>query len=69
MSIKSRLQKLEQRTPQTDRPAWVELLDGDRVILRMADGRRIEATRADIPQGVKVYGDGASPDDWFAVKP
>ena len=59
---KQRLEKLEtQQQSPADVLAWAEILDAGRAVLRYQDGRRIEATEADIPRGVKVY-KGFSPD-------
>ena len=65
---KSRLAKLEKRSPAGDPIAWAELIGDDRAVIRYQDGRREETAQADIPQGVKVYS-GFSPDNWEKVKP
>lgn len=62
-NLETRLAKLEKRKDSADGIAWAELIEAGRAVLRYQDGRRVEATEADIPQGVKVYAD-LSPDDW-----
>lgn len=62
--LHNRIKQLEKQSPSPELPAWVELLDNGRAILRYEDGRREEVGEAEIPAGVKVYSGGFSPDNW-----
>ncbi len=62
MTIKNRIQALENKRPQVNRPDWAtEQADGS-YLVKYPNGQKV-ATK-DAPNGCKIYGVGVNPDDW-----
>ena len=62
MTIKNRLNKLEQRKPKKPAALWQELTASAGAIVHYPKGKIREVDKP--LQRVKTYGGGISPDDW-----